>query len=431
MRRCCAKRMVISCLAAVTLLALCVGSMAAAPAKVKLTYWHFLGGQMGKRHDSLIAEFNKANPDIQVEPLYSGSAWTMRDKLLAAVAGKQPPDVSMIDQFWAAQLASTGAIVKMQTLIDGADGIDKADVNKTAWMTATVDGESWTMPYAMSNIVLYYNKDMFKAAGLDPEKPPTTWGELVDYAKKLTRDVNGDGKTDEWGLSFPITANTGTVYYYITFLWQAGGELYNADYTKAAFNSPAGVEALQFWTDLVHKHSVVPLAPPAEGFAVGRIAMELASSSTLETRQGKCKFPLGVAHIPAGKHKVTGVGGNNLAIFKNTPAKEAAAWKFVKWMTSPEMNLKWSTMTGYTPLRTSVVNSQTYKDYLAANPEVATMAGQMAFARPRPNNETYPEVSRILGLAVEKALFSKADPKQLLNEAAAEADEYIKSTLGK
>jgi len=423
--------MVISCLAVVTLLALCVGSMAAAPAKIKLTYWHFLGGQMGKRHETLVAEFNKANPDIEVESLYSGNAWTMRDKLLAAVAGKQPPDVSMIDQFWAAQLASTGAIIKMQTLIDGADGIDKADVNKTAWMTATVDGEIWTMPYAMSNIVLYYNKDMFKAVGLDPNKPPTTWGELVDYAKKLTRDVNGDGKIDEWGLSFPITANTGTVYYYITFLWQAGGELYNADYTKVAFNSPAGVEALQFWMDLVHKHGVVPLAPPAEGFTVGRIAMELASSSTLETRQGKCKFPIGVAHIPAGKNKVTGVGGNNLAIFKNTSAKEAAAWKFVKWMSSPEMNLKWGTMTGYTPLRDSVVNSQGYKDYLKANPEVATMAAQMAVARPRPNNETYPEVSRILGLAVEKALFSKADPKQLLDEAVVESNDYIKSITGK
>lgn len=425
------RRMVISCLAVVTLLALCVGSMAAAPAKVKLNYWHFLGGDIGKRHETLIKEFNKANPDIEVESLYSGNAWTMRDKLLAAVAGKQPPDVSMIDQFWAAQLASTGAISKMQTLIDGPDGIDKADVNKTAWMTATVDGEIWTMPYAMSNIVLYYNKDMFKAVGLDPNKPPTTWGELVDYAKKLTRDVNGDGKIDEWGLSFPIKADTGTVYYYIAFLWQAGGELYNADCSKVVFNSPAGVEALQFWMDLVNKHGVLPLAPPTEGFTVGRIAMEMASSSTLETRQAKCKFPIGVAHMPAGKQKVTGVGGNNLAIFKNTPAKEAAAWKFVKWMSSPEMNLKWSTMTGYTPLRDSVVNSQGYKDYLKANPEVATMAGQMAVARPRPNNETYPEVSRILGLAVEKALFSKADPKQLLDEAAVESNEYIKSITGK
>jgi len=431
MRRCCKKRTVISCLAIATLLALCVGSAAATPAKVRLTYWHFLGGDMGKRHETLVREFNKANPDIEVELIYSGSAWTMRDKLLASVAGRQYPDVSMIDQFWAAQLASTGAIIKMQRLIDGPDGIDRADVNKTAWMTATVDGEIWTMPYAMSNIVLFYNKDMFRAVGLDPSRPPTTWSELADYAKKLTRDVNGDGKIDEWGLSFPIQAGTGTVYYYITFLWQAGGELYSADCSKVAFNSSAGVEALQFWLDLVHRHGVVPLAPPIEGFAVGRIAMELASSSTLETRQSKCRFPIGVAHIPSGKNKVTGVGGNNLAIFKNTPAKEAAAWRFVKWMSSPGMKLRWSVMTGYTPLRDSVANSQGYKDYLKANPEVAVMAEQMAYARPRPNNETYPEVSRVLGLAVEKALFSKADPKWLLDEAAVESNDYIRSITRK
>jgi ABC-type glycerol-3-phosphate transport system substrate-binding protein len=430
MRKLLTRRVVILCLTAAALLMLATSPMAGA-AKVKLSYWHFIGSDMGKRHEALVAEFNKTHPDIEVEPLYSGNAWTMRDKLLASVAGKQPPDISMIDQFWAAQLASTGAIIKMQDLMDGPNGVDKSDFSKLALATATYEGDIWTMPYAMSNIVLYYNKDMFKAVGLDPEKPPTTWDELAEYAKKLTRDVNGDGKTDEWGLSFPVTAGTGTVYYYITFLWQAGGELYNADETKVAFNSQAGVDALKYWIKLVQVDGTVPLSPPTEGFTVGRIAMEMASSSTLETRQAKCKFPIGVAHIPAGKQRVTGVGGNNLAIFKTTAAKQAAAWEFVKWMSSTENNLKWAIQTGYTPLRTSVVNSQAYKDYIKANPEVGVMSDQMSVARPRPNNETYPEVSRILGLAVEKALFSKEDPKALLDAAAAESDEYIKSVLKK
>ncbi len=424
------RRVVILCLAVAAMLALSLSPTTGA-AKVKLTYWHFLGSTVGKKHEAIVAEFNKTHPDIEVEPLYSGNAWTMRDKLLASVAGKQPPDISMIDQFWAAQLASTGAILKMQTLMDGPGGVDRSDFSKLALATATYEGAVWTMPYAMSNIVLYYNKDMFKAVGLDPERPPATWAQLVDYAKKLTRDVNGDGKVDEWGLSMPVAANVGTVYYYIALLWQAGGELYNADESKVAFNSQAGVDALKFMADLVQTHGVLPLAPPTEGFTVGRIAMEMASSSTLETRQGKCKFPVGVAHMPAGKVKVTGVGGNNLAIFKTTAAKEAAAWEFVKWMSSAENNLKWAMQTGYTPLRTSVVNSQAYAEYIKANPEVGVMSDQMSVARPRPNNETYPEVSRILGLAVEKALFSKEDPKKLLDAAAAESNDYIKSILGK
>ena len=135
--------------------------------------------------------------------------------------------------------------------------------------------------------------------------------------------------------------------------------------------------------------------------------------------------------MPAGKRKVTGVGGNNLAIFQNTPEKEKAAWEFVKWMSSAEMNLEWSMATGYTPLRYSVRTSKAYKDYMNANPEVAIIVSQSEYAQPRPNNETYPDVSRILGLAVEKALFAKADPRKLLDEAAVEADDYIKSILRK
>lgn len=430
MRKLSTKRVIILCLAAAAMLALSLSPVTGA-AKVKLSYWHFLGSDIGKRHEALVAEFNKTHPDIEVEPLYSGNAWTMRDKLLASVAGKQPPDISMIDQFWAAQLASTGAIVKMQTLMDGPNGVDKSDFSKLALATATYEGAIWTMPYAMSNIVLYYNKDMFKAVGLDPEKPPTTWAQMAEYAKKLTRDVNGDGKIDEWGLSLPVSAGAGTVYYYIAYLWQAGGELYNADESRVAFNSQAGVDALKYLVNLVQVDGSVPLSPPTEGFTIGRIAMELASSSTLETRQAKCKFPIGVAHMPAGKQKVTGVGGNNLAIFKTTAAKEAAAWEFVKWMSSTENNLKWAIQTGYTPLRTSVVNSQAYKDYIKANPEVGVMSDQMSVAKPRPNNETYPEVSRILGLAVEKALFSKEDPKAVLDAAAVESNDYIKSIIGK
>jgi sn-glycerol 3-phosphate transport system substrate-binding protein len=145
------KRLVVACLA-IAMMVVCAGPIAAKPAKIKLNYWHFLGGDIGKRHEQFVGEFNKAHSNIEVVPLYSGTAWTMRDKLLVSVAGKQPPDISMIDQFWAAQLTSTGSLVRMETLMDGPDGVDKDDIDRIALATATVDGEIWTMPYAMSNI---------------------------------------------------------------------------------------------------------------------------------------------------------------------------------------------------------------------------------------------------------------------------------------
>jgi ABC-type glycerol-3-phosphate transport system substrate-binding protein len=413
------------------ILAVVVGMVLLAPAAhaapVKLTYWHALGTQVGAAHEELIAEFNAAHPDIQVEPLYSGSLWTFRDKLMTSIAGGQAPDIAYIDQFWSPQLARTGAIVKMQDFIEGPNGIDRDDIVPIAWETATVDGEIWTMPYAISNQVLYYNKDMFREVGLDPEKPPTNWDELIEYGKLLTRDVTGDGKVDEWGLTFPLKADEGGVYYYITHLWQAGGELYNEDFTAVAFNDEFGEKAAQFWWDLVHEHEITPLAPPAQGFQTGRIAMELGTSARLAAHLEQVTFELGIAHMPSDEVKVTGLGGGNLAIFQNSPEKLEAAWTFVKWMTSPEINLKWSKMTGYVPLRKSVLYSDDYQAFLKENPMIETFVSQLDYMRPRPNVLHYADMSRVLGLAVERIVFSRGDVniQKILDDAAEEANDIV------
>jgi len=149
-------------------------------------------------------------PTPEPEPL-----WTMRDKLLTAIAGDAGPDISQIDQFWCPELAEADSIVKMWDFIEADAGFDPEDVHEKAWETGTYKGEVWTMPFSMSNIALYYNKDMFKAAGLDPEKPPATWDELVEYGQALTKDTDGDGTPDEWGLEMTLTANYGCVYNWI------------------------------------------------------------------------------------------------------------------------------------------------------------------------------------------------------------------------
>lgn len=413
--------------AATLLLVMVLGVGSAGAAKIKLNYWHYLSGDYAVRHEELIKQFNATHPDIQVESLYTGNQFVTRDKVLASVAGGQPPDVSLVDQFWPPQMASTGALVPISKFISGPNGIDMSDFTKTALEVVTVNGEIVTMPFSMSNIVMFYNKDMFRAVGLDPEKPPTTWDELVTYAKALTRDVNGDGKTDEWGVNFTTRANIGSVYHFIAFLWQAGGELYTPDFSKVAFNSDAGVAATQFWIDLAHKHKVLSLSPPQQGFETGRIAMQYSSTSSIEATRAKVKFDMGVATIPAGKKKATGVGGSSLAIFKTTAAREAAAWEFVKWMSSTDTNLNWSMMTGYTPLRESVLNSAAYRKYMGTRPDADIVVKQGEIARVRPNTTTYADMSVILAVAVEEALFGPSDPKAALDKAAVEANNLIKS----
>ncbi len=402
---------------------LVLGMVSVASAQIKIDYWHYLSGVNAEIHEAKVAEFNELHPDIHVEVLYTGNQFATRDKLMTSVAGGQPPHVALMDQFWPPLMVSTGALVPIREFVDPE--VYFADYNQISLDTVTIDGEQWTMPFSMSNQILFYNKDMFREVGLDPEKPPATWDELVEYGLKLTRDVDGDGKTDEWGINFTTRANVGAVYGFITFLWQAGGQIYNDDFTAAAFNNEAAVEAVNFWIDLAHKHKILTLSPPQEGFEVGRIAMQVSSTSSIAQTAAKVDFDFGVAPLPAHKEKVTGVGGSSMGIFRTTPEQEAAAWTFVEWMANEQNNLEWSMATGYTPLRKSVLNSPEYAQYLEENPYIQVVIEQAEYARARPNLVSYADVSRVLGIAVEEALFANIDPQQTLDNAVLEANGYI------
>jgi len=395
------------------------------PEPVTLTFWHAYGGDRGEEMEALIAEFNDTHPYIHIESVYGGNLWTMRDKLLTAIAGGVGPDVSQIDQFWCAELADSGGLIKMGDLIAADADVDPADFYDKVWETATYNGEIWTMPFSFSNIALYYNKKLFREAGLDPEDPPETWDELVEMGKQLTIDKDGDGTPDQWGLTFPLEANRGTIYYWLAFLWQNGGELFNEDFTKSKFNEEPGVEALQFWIDLVHTHKIVPLAPPEKGFPNGLIAMKFTSTASLYSYRHKyLGDDLGMAFMPKKEKYATGVGGANLAIFTTTPDVDAS-WEFVKWMTSKEINLRWSMASGYLPLRPAVVESDEYQAYLAEEPLAQVILDQMPYGVVRPNIPAYAPGSREIGLAVEEAVFGNLDPKTVLDAAAEKVDAML------
>ncbi len=385
--------------------------------EVHLTLWHAYGGAFGEQFESLVEDFNDAHPDIIVEPSYGGSLWTMRDKLSIAIAGGAAPDLTQIDQFWSSELADAGAIIAMERFLNADPAFGQEDVWPLAWKTATYEDVIWSIPFSLSNIALYYNRRLFCEAGLDPDAPPTTWEELEAVATTLTQDTDGDNIVDQWGLSIPMRANRGVVYYWFAFLWQAGGEIFSTDYTKPHFHETAGVEALAFLQRLV-KAGSLPLEPPEKGFEHGQIAMTLASTAQLSRYIEALEDDLGVASLPCGRECATGVGGANLAILAEC-AHPQEAWEFVRWMSTSEVNLSWSTQTGYLPLRRSVIASEAYQEYLAAEPRAAVILEQMKVAYARPNIPSYAAVSREGGLAIEEALFTGGDPAPALSAAAA------------
>jgi multiple sugar transport system substrate-binding protein len=396
----------------------------AAPGATKLTLWHPYSGATGKEFETYVAEFNASHPTINVVPSYGGSLFTMRDKLLTAIAGGAGPDVSIIDQFWGSELADANALVAAEDFFAADPTFNKSDIYDYAWQTATYKNKAWSMPFSTSNEVLYYNKALFTKAGLDPNKPPKDWAELASFAQKLTADTNGDGKTDQWGISLVLKGAEGSVYDWLIFNWQNGGALFSDDFKKSRFQEQPGVEALQFYVDLVYKQKAMPLAPPVSGFENSLIAMTIASTSRLNTYIGVHKDNLGVAPLPVQKKQATGVGGGNLAIFNSTKNK-AAAWTFVNWMSSADVNLRWSMLSGYMPLRKSVVSSAKYQAYLVSEPRAKVVLDQMPFAIVRPNIPAYAPGSAEIGLCVEDAVFGNKDPKTVLDACAKKVDALL------
>lgn len=396
----------------------------AARQPVTLTMWHTYTTYRAEMMETLLAEFSESNEYVTVVPEYGGSLWTMRDKLLAAIAAGAGPDVSQIDQFWSSELAASGALVNVGELIESDPEVSLDQFYDKVWETARAGGEIWSMPFSFSNIALYYNKAHFRDAGLDPEQPPATWEELTEYAKALTKDADNDGTPEQWGVEWTLRANRGTIYYWLAFLWQNDGELFDETNSYSRFHEQPGVEALQYWVDLVHEHGVLPMAPPQSGFQNGMISMTLGSTASMNYYRGVFGDDLGMAFMPAKERRATGVGGANLAIFTSTPDVQGS-WEYVKWMTSTDVNLRWSKASGYLPLRPAVVESAEYQAYMEEEPYARVILDQMPYGVVRPNVPAYAPASREIGLAVEEVVFGQLDPATQLAIAAEKVDAML------
>ncbi|MBI5714747.1 MAG: ABC transporter substrate-binding protein [Chloroflexi bacterium] len=367
-------------------------TLAPAP-KTKITFWYALSGAQGKVIEDMVAKYNQTSKTAQVEVVFQGSYADIAQKLTAAITAKTVPDVAQMGG--APTLGESGAIVPVADLVSDAD---KKDIFDGFWDYNKFNGKVVSMPFNNSTPMLYYNKDMFTAAGLDPNKPPTTWDELVTAAKALTKDTNGDGKPDQWG-----------------------GKILSDDGKKVIYNSPEGIEALQFWGDLVTKHKVMPPNQHAQAgadFTTGKLGMIMRSSSFLATVEKDAKFKVGVAILPGKKVKSVPIGGASLLVFKTTAERQKAAWEFVQWMTNAENSLSLFTQTNYVPIRKSVASMPAVKDYIAKSPNSEVLIKQLEFASAIPIFAELGNSDEQLRKAVEKVELGSGTAKDALDVAA-------------
>lgn len=413
--------------------ALALGLSMSAPGAgaVELTMYYpvAVGGPLTKIVDGMVADFMKANPDIKVKAIYAGNYNDARIKALAALKSGQPAQLSVMFSIDIYELIEQGAIVAFDDIVETAD--EKAWLKKfypALMENGMTQGKVWGIPFQRSTIVMYYNKDAFRDAGLDPAKPPATWGELASMGKKLVK--KSGGQTARWGAMIP---STGYPYWMFGALTKQNGQvLMNADGNKTFFDAPATVEALQFWHDLGNKHGVMPSGTIEWGtlrknFLEGKTAIMWHSTGNLTVVKKKAKFDFGVAMLPAKKGRGTPTGGGNFYIFKkSSPAERKAAMKLIRFLTQPQRTAEWSMKTGYIGTRPDAYETEALKKYVAGFPPAAVARDQLKFATAELSTYQTGRVRKLLDDAIQAALVGKKSPQDALGSAQKQADRLLK-----
>src|ERR1700676_4194563 len=243
-------------LIAVAAAALAGATLAQAPVEISFCYPVAVGGPITKLIDQFAADFKKKKPGIKVKPIYSGSYQESITKALTAVKSNDAPTLSVLLSTDMYTLIDEDAVVPFDPLMRTAE--DRAWLKGfyPAFMeNSQTGGKTWGIPFQRSPIVLFYNKEAFKEAGLDPNRPPATWKEMADYAQKLTKR-DASGKVTQWGVQIP---SSGFPYWLFQGLTTENDVLLmNAAGTETYYDKPAVIEALQYWMDLTSKYKVHP-----------------------------------------------------------------------------------------------------------------------------------------------------------------------------
>jgi multiple sugar transport system substrate-binding protein len=385
--------------------------------------WH---GDVDVERDALeelAAEYNAQDPAWKIELVFSGNSDFALQKLLTAMAGGKAPDIMYQYGSSLANLARSPKIVNMGDLIAKTPGYDWEDFYDAERLACTVNGEVRAVPSLVDDLCLVYNKKLFDDAGLSYPTASWTWTDFRDAAKQLT-----DPSTKNYGWAFVADASEDTVWRYLATLWQADGDLLNADNTKAAFNSPAGLKSMQLLQDMAVADKSVYLDQGTGNylnlFNSGKIAMLWTGPWDMSTINKDVDY--GVEILPADASHASIAGPDAWVMVDNGPDRVQGAWEFLQWFTSPQTQMEWALKTGNLPIRKSQSTMPEYEQYLAKYPYAATFVANLDnVSKARPNIPAYPKISIALGQAVQGVLLGKVQPQQALDQSSQQVDAIL------
>jgi len=406
----------------------------------KITFWHAMTGVNNDALNKIVDGFNKSQSAIKVEPVFQGTYDDLLSKLNTALASNAAPALVQVYDIGQAYMRDSGAVLPMQAFID-RDKFDTSDFEPAVINYYKYQDKLQSMPFNASSAILLYNKDAFKAAGLDPEKPPVTFSEIADAAKKLTKK-DASGKTIQYGFGPSIYG------WLFEQLMATSGALYGDNgngrdnrATKVVYNSAAGKAILDWWKAGVEGgyflNPGIDNSGATNAFNAGKTAMYIESTATLRGSinaiAGKFQVGTGLYPRPDSKPKDGGniIGGASLYIMKSRPAEEQqAAWEFVKYAMSAAVQAQWQADTGYYPIVKKAYDLGPSKDWSAKYPQFLTAINEI---RDSPQNRStngvvlgvMPQARARTQKMIESVLLGQVTTQAALDAAVADMNDQI------
>lgn len=416
---------------------------ALAPAKdvkpaAKITWWHAMSGVNGDAINKIVDGFNKSQSAIKVEAVFQGNYDDLLSKLNTALASNAAPALVQVYDIGQRYMYDSGEVVPMQAFID-RDKFDTSDFEPAVINYYKYQDKLQSMPFNASSAILYFNVEAFKEVGLDPAKPPLTFSEITEAAKKLTKK-DASGKTIRYGFG-------PSIYGWLFEQWMAVSDQAYADNgngrddraTKLVYNTAKAKALLDWWKAGVDGgyfyNPGIDNDGAANAFNATKTAMYVESTARLRGHINTAKFTVGTGLYPRPDDKPKNggniIGGASLYIMKSRPKEEQqAAWEFVKYAMSPAVQAQWQADTGYYPVRKSSYNEGPSKEWATKYPQFLTAVNEI---RDSPQNRnTNGAVLGIFAQArartqkmIESVLLGQATSQKALDDAVAEMNAQI------
>ncbi|ADR35878.1 ABC transporter substrate-binding protein [Oceanithermus profundus] len=407
--------------------------------KVQITFWHAFGGGRTAFIQRAVEDFNYTHPGIEVKVEYKGSYRdTLNAAILAAKQGNAPHIVQIFEV--GSQLAlDSGIFVPIENYVPADLKFQLDDYIKPVANYYRIGGKFNSIPWNSSNPILYYNKDIFKKAGLDPENPPKTFNEVAQACEKIIAS-----KAAPKCITWPLHS-----WFVEQWIAEQGALLANNENGRAAratdvyIDSEAMKRIMKWWKGLYDKGYYTYTGKPEDWdganqlFVSQQAAMEITSTSDVTFMQNASfenGFELGTGFLPVPdgvERNGTVVGGASLWLTKGHPQKEQeAALTFLLWFTNTENMVRWHKGTGYFPVLNTSVKVLEWQNWFERNPAYRAAFDQLL--QSKANRATqgaligpFPEIRTIIENMVQE-IFQGKDIAKALSEADAQADQALK-----